>query len=303
MKRTALPILGIDIGGTNVKAALYQNGKLQRLQRLPTPAAASGEDFLDFLHDLIRDYQEQNTLAGIGLASPGLIDVQRGRVLQVNSLPGLEDYPLCQRLEEAFHLPVTLENDANAHAYAEHVSGAAQGSASSVTLSLGTGLGGGIVIQDQLIRGQFSAAGEWCSVPYLAGTYESYCSSVFFYREYQGSPEACFQAAQAGDIRALGLWTLFGQHLGALARTVASILAPDCIVFSGTISQAFPLFESALQEAFQQHPYALLRKSTQIRKASLPESGALGAALLFAQAQRPSAQQPSTPKILRSLRP
>ncbi|WP_156810145.1 ROK family protein [Nitritalea halalkaliphila] len=278
MKRIALPILGIDIGGTSTKAALYQEGTLRQHRRIATPTSASGEDFYAFLCALIQEELEREMLGGIALASPGLIDVQGGRVLQVNNLAGLENFPLCARLEARFGLPVRLENDANAHAYAEHKNGAAQGSESSVTLSLGTGLGGGIVMQDQLVRGVFSAAGEWCSVPYLEGTFETYCSSVFFFREYQGSPEACFQAARAGESRALLHWETFGRHLGALAQVIASVLAPECIVFSGTISRAFPLFEGALRETFQQHPYPLLRTRTQIRQAALSESGVIGAA-------------------------
>ena len=159
-------IIGIDLGGTNIKGGVFDADRRLVLRRsIATEADRGFEHVFDRLVGLIRDLIRQAGLKpldvrGLGLGTPGPLSHRRGFIYGSPNLPGWRDIPLRQRLQAAVGLPVVLDNDANVAALGEFVAGAGRGTRHMVMLTLGTGIGGGVIADGRLLRGHFENAGE-----------------------------------------------------------------------------------------------------------------------------------------------
>ncbi len=159
-------IIGIDLGGTNIKGGVFDADRRLVLRRsIATEADRGFEHVFDRLVGLIRDLIRQAGLKpldvrGLGLGTPGPLSHRRGFIYGSPNLPGWDDIPLRQRLQAAVGLPVVLDNDANVAALGEFVAGAGRGTRHMVMLTLGTGIGGGVIADGRLLRGHFENAGE-----------------------------------------------------------------------------------------------------------------------------------------------
>jgi len=158
--------LGIDVGGTNIKiATLWSDGELLRATQLPTQAEDGPENALSRLLDALHELLDQSGMSAselrtIGIDSAGIIDPESNCVVDSPNLRDWERFPLAGRLQEHFGVPVFLENDVNAMAYGEWRCGAGRGTRTMVALTLGTGVGGGLILDGRLFRGAHGAAGE-----------------------------------------------------------------------------------------------------------------------------------------------
>ncbi len=159
-------VIGIDLGGTNIKAGVFDADQQLVLRRTIATEAEGGFDhvfgrLVRLVRDLIREAGlDPSDIAGVGLGTPGPLSHRRGFVYGSPNLPGWRDIPLRQRLEEALGLLVVLDNDANVAALGEFVAGAGRGTQHMVMLTLGTGIGGGVITNGRLLRGHFENAGE-----------------------------------------------------------------------------------------------------------------------------------------------
>src|SRR5689334_24446374 len=154
--------IGIDFGGTTVKFGVVQGGQIiARQPALVTRDYADHELLLKAIRQKINDLREQNPeIVAVGAGLPGMIDCINGRVYQLSNVPGWEDVPLTALLEEWTGLPATIDNDANAMAYAEWLYGAGHEAVNVVCVTLGTGVGGGLILDRKLYRGSQLGAGE-----------------------------------------------------------------------------------------------------------------------------------------------
>ncbi len=154
--------IGIDFGGTSVKSAVVREGKLiHRGAPIDPQAAASSDALLDSLVALIAGMRgDFPDIAGVGIGLPGFVDIERGVVHELTNVAGWNDVPLRDILHQRTGLPVTVENDANAMAYAEYKYGAARGARYVMCITLGTGVGGALVLDGHIFRGAQFAAGE-----------------------------------------------------------------------------------------------------------------------------------------------
>lgn len=273
-------ILGLDIGGTSIKGGVLVQGKLQDIRSIPTPAGESQEYILETIATFIDSYGGYD-FVGIGIGIPGLVDARRGLVLGLANIPSFQQVPLKKFLEDRFGKPVEVNNDANCFALGVHKFGTGRPFKHLVGITLGTGVGGGIVINGQLYSGLNSAAGEWCGTAYLDRTFEDYCSGKFFEREYQSRPKALAKLALAGDPVALKAFDEFGQHLGELLKVILYSLAPEAIVFGGSIRKTFPLFEKSLQATLATFAYPSVLEQLQLLISDLDETGIHGAVALL----------------------
>lgn len=159
-------IVGIDLGGTYIKAALITRDKeILAKDSRPTQAADGPEVVLDIMKTSVEDLLESHGVAkdkvlGVGIGSPGPLNWQTGIIYQTPNLPGWENYPIVKSLEERVGMKCYLENDANAACYGEYWLGAGQGTQTICVLTLGTGVGGGVVVFGRLLRGLDGTAAE-----------------------------------------------------------------------------------------------------------------------------------------------
>ena len=239
--------LGIDVGGTNLTVGLVQDGKLLRKSSAPWfPLEASLQETLDTLSERIEGMLTPDTQK-IGIGVPSVVDVNRGIVYDTVNIPSWTEVPLKEYLEDRFHLPVAVNNDANCYAMGVYECYPAEDKPEVlVVITLGTGVGMGIVDRGRLFCGANCGAGELGSLPYRGGTLESFCSKQFFFGTGWDSLTAS-QAARDGDTRALALFQDLGKRLGDLLCTVMFAYDPSHIALGGGVANNYPLFRQSME--------------------------------------------------------
>ncbi|SEP77476.1 glucokinase [Virgibacillus subterraneus] len=149
--------IGIDIGGTKIKFGMFDgNSQLVKENQIKTPKEAIVENMIDALKELVQDEKIQ----GIGVASAGIVDFHNGVIKSCPNLHALANVPIQDMLEDAFHVSVVVGNDANCAALAEGTAGAARAVSSYICVTLGTGIGGGIILNNELVHGNSGYGGE-----------------------------------------------------------------------------------------------------------------------------------------------
>lgn len=319
----AVAAIGGDLGGTNIRLALVDaEGGLSEPYRYPTPPSGDAAAIVETLAQGIRVLQHQARahgirLAGCGLGIAGLVDVRAGLVYTAPNIAGFQDLPLKKLLEEKVDVPVTLENDANAAAFAEYWLGAGRGLGSLVTLTLGTGVGSGIVLDGKLWRGASGAAaeaghmtveadGERCGCG-RRGCLEAYASATAIIRDARAAlaageatalserfgarPETLTakdvsDAASAGDPVARRLFERAGRYLGVGLGTLVNVLNPDLITLTGGLVAAGDLLLRPALAELDRRAFPALRRRTRVVFSALADTaGMLGAAgLVLAEA-------------------
>ena len=239
--------LGIDIGGTNLSLGLVHEGRIQRMITAPSfHPEATMEQTLEYLASQIRRILTLETTK-IGIGVPTIVDIEKGIVYEAVNIPSWKEVPIKEYLENEFHIPVAVNNDANCYAM-----GVYQGYPEDakpevlVVITLGTGVGMGIVDRGRLFVGANCGAGELGSLPYRGATLESYCSKQFFFGTGWDSMSAS-EAARNGDLRASALFTDLGKRLGDLLCTVMFAYDPSHIALGGGVAHNYPLFRESME--------------------------------------------------------
>lgn len=219
-------------------------------------------------------------VTGIGVGVPSVVDYRQGIVYNVANIPAWKEVHLKDILEKEFGVPVAVNNDANCFALGAWRYGEGQGTSDMVGLTMGTGIGSGIIIGGKLYNGVNTGAGEIGSLPFKDADYEFYCSSRFF-SQLHGDTGANFgKRAQAGDRQAIAVWQAFGRNVGELVKAILFTYAPEAIIIGGGIASAFPLFEAAMREELSSFPYPANVAATRILPSTLANAAMLGASLL-----------------------
>ena len=248
--------LGIDIGGTNLCLGLIENGRICRSFSVPSfRGDASMEQTLDYLSFQIDKILHPQT-EKIGIGVPSVVDIRRGIVYDAQNIHSWKEVPLKAYLEDRFHIPVAVNNDANC--FAMGVYGADPSEAKPEVLcvvTLGTGVGMGIVNEGKLFCGVNCGAGELGTLPYRASILEDYCSKKFFEGTGWNSLTA-YEAASGGNPEALLLFEDLGRNLGALLCAVLFAYDPSHIALAGGIAHNHPFFRKAMEDyLWSNYPY------------------------------------------------
>ena len=248
--------LGIDIGGTNLSLGLVEDGKI--IQEIHTPSfrpEMTLDETLDYLSAQIAILFHPG-VEKIGLGVPSVVDVKQGIVYDTQNIPSWVEVPLKERLEQRFGVPVAVNNDANCFAMGVYGTYPADAKPETlVVVTLGTGVGMGIVIDGKLFCGANCGAGELGCLPYQDGILEDFCAKRFFTNAGWDS-RALAAKAKAGDADALAMYEEFGRHMGALICTVMFAYDPDRIALSGGIANNYPFFRGAMEEYIRKNfPY------------------------------------------------
>lgn len=273
-------IIGIDLGGTNVRAGIVTAGQVNRMQQQKIQAAVAAEAVLEQLFAFTDAVMEKNVQA-IGIGVPGLVDESTGTVYDVVNIPAWKEVPLRRLMEARYGVPVVVNNDANCFALGEFYFGQGQGSTHMIGLTIGTGLGGGIILNKKLHSGVSGGAGEFGMMPYKEHCYEYYASGQFFQNVYGIPGEEVYKKACSGDTGSLKLYEEMGAHLGNAIQAILFALDIKLIVLGGSVRSAFPFFSKAMWQVIERYPFRRTADQLEIKVSELGNSGILGAAALY----------------------
>ena len=303
--------LGIDFGGTSVKVAAVRGAEmLGEVERIVTSENGSPEEMIAALNISIAAWRKKfPEIAAVGVGVPGAVDVDSGVTYNLTNVPGWRDFPLRDRLSEACGLPVMVDNDANCMAYAEFAHGAGQGARNGVAVTLGTGVGGGLIIDGKLHRGSDFAAGEigQMSIDYdgvdgpygNSGALERYighrqisqiAAGLFEAagREFTDddcAPHNLAESANKGDEIAHQVWHKVADYLGTALGAVIYLINPDTLVIGGGVSAAGDVLFEPLKTKLQQVLSVEFFERLRIELAQLGnDAGIIGSAALAREA-------------------
>ena len=310
-------IFAADLGGTHLRAATVdEHGKIHFRLKQNTPQGTNPNDIVAAVVNAVRECEKEitatggaaNQLRAVSLVVPGTVNVKEGMVVKAPNLPCLDGFRLGAALTGELGLPAILENDANAAAVGELWQGAALGCRTIICVTLGTGVGGGIILDGKLWRGVDGAAaeiGHMCVDPFggvactcgSRGCLEVFASATAIVRmtrearpRYADSilhasadltAETIFAAGLKGDELALEIFRRMGVYLGIGLANLINILNPEMIVIGGGVVNGWDLFEKHMLQQVEERAFPLLAARVKIVRAKCgDDAGLLGAARL-----------------------
>ena len=311
--------IGIDIGGTKIAGALVDaQGQIVLEERVPSPAG-DPEAMVDAVVGLIERLSANHEVIGAGVAAAGFIDADQSTIIYAPNISWRNE-PFKAKLEAKLNIPVIIENDANAAGWAEYRYGAGRGFKHMIMLTIGTGVGGAVIVDSQMLRGGFGIAGELGHLRVVPeglrcgcgqnGCLESYASGTALLRTARelaasDSPEGArlreieaeagqltglevYKAILEGDKGALRLLSQLGSWLGQAIGSLVAVLAPEFVVIGGGVSAAGDLLLDPIREAYLAHlPARGYRPELKITTAEfVNDAGVVGAADLVRVAFR-----------------
>ena len=273
-------LVGIDLGATKIRLGTVKGSIVTKDLEIPTSAKAPEDQIIQEIIEAIENLAG-NEFSGIGIGVPGLVDVEKGIVYDLWNIPSWKNVFLKDHLENHFNRPVKIINDANSFSLGENKFGIGKNYRNFVGVSLGTGYGTGIIINNELYSGTLSGAGELASIPYLDKTIEDYCSGKFFKTQYGEDGFQLFEKAQKQDLNALMAFNEFGRHLGESLKLILYMLSPEAIILGGSVSKSFQFFEASLRESIDSFPFKRITDKLKIAPSLMPDVSILGPAALF----------------------
>jgi len=290
--------VGVDIGGTKTNIVLLKNGCLVFSKKISTPKTKKG--IIKIIEDSIKKIISnipKSKISGIGIGIPGPLNSKGDLILNPPNIKSLWNLSLAKIIEKDLKVKTVMENDVNCFTLAEAIAGAGKGSEVVLGITLGTGIGGGIVFKKnntyEVYRGAFGSAGEFghmvikfdegkCSCGNL-GCFETYASERFIKRKSKYFSIELEKRARKGDKKAKKIYLEFGKNLGVGLANLINILDPSVVVVGGGFSRASSLFlNEAKKEVKKRVLSTQSKKSVKIKITKLGEfAGAIGAAFLI----------------------
>lgn len=268
-----------------MQGVLWRKGKILREAQISTPK--NRVSFLKLLEKLVKNLKQNNSVQGIGIACAGMIELRSGKIVQSPNMKFLNDFALSRWVSRKFDVLVKIQNDTNCFLLAEKKFGLAKPHKNVAALTLGTGVGGAVMVDGKLLHSRrFSAAELGHMVIKMTkggnGTVEDLCSSHFFKRFNLGGALDTQLAAEDGNKRAQKIYLEFGTNLGIALANIVNIFDPELIILGGSISRGSHLFlKKAMHEMSK---YTLIKDRNllpQVMVSQLKTAGALGAIGLF----------------------
>ncbi|RFZ92264.1 ROK family protein [Mucilaginibacter conchicola] len=281
-----LNIIGIDLGATNVRGAIVNNGNLSEIIASPIQSQGSERDVLDDICGIIDTLVSQQLAKAIGIGVPSMVDVKEGIVYDVQNIPSWKEVHLKHILEEKYNIPVYINNDANCFAIGEYYYGKGQGYDSMIGLTQGTGLGAGIIVNKHLYSGRNCGAGEFGLLPYMDSVLDFYAGGSFFTLTKGINGKEVYQKALQNNAQALELYAEYGRHVGYAIKAIMYTYDPELIVLGGSASKGYPFFEKTMWQEINTLAYPRAVQNLRIEVSALENSGILGAAALYLDSAR-----------------
>jgi len=311
--------IGVDVGGTNVKIALVSDqGQIVYSNTIPTHAEMGYEYTINNMKDAIRELLKETKLEtknieSIGFGFPGQIDCQKGIVRLAPNIPGWVNIPIAEIMEKEFGIPTRVDNDVRTATLGELNYGAGVRCQNLVCITVGTGIGSGLVINGKLVRGASNAAGElghiklnmqngplcgcgdrgclesYASGPAIVAMAEEYIKGgkTTKYRELANpdiTPYIVAVAAKEGDPVAKQIFRIIGEYIGMGLTSVVNLLNPEKIIIGGGVADAGDILFNPIKETIQKRAMVIQREAVEIVPAQLGNTaGVIGASLLIRQ--------------------
>ena len=272
-------VIGVIFGGKYLHVARLENGTIVESAHREINNREPEEVILGEIIATIRKVHN-DTVVGIGVGMPSLVDIKEGIVFKPTNIPTWNKVYLKDILEESFQIPVIVNNDANCFALGEKYFGVAKDYDNIAGLTIGTGMGVGIIIDGRLYSGRNAGAGEFCSIPYKDHDYEYYCSIKYFEEKYGIKNDMLYNRARKKDKIALAIYEIFGVDLGNAMKTIMYALDPDAIVIGGRLAEAYAFFEESMHKTIKTFIYKNSLKHIKILKSTEPDISIYGAAAL-----------------------
>ncbi|MBO0340227.1 ROK family protein [Flagellimonas profundi] len=279
MEKEVQTIIGVDIGGTKMKAGKVVGAHVGETAFAKVNGHDSQEKTLSTVFSVI-DEIFCDAVEGIGIGVPAVVDPESGVVYDVQNIPAWKEVPLKKLIRQRYQVPVFINNDANCFALGERYFGKGKDHSNYVAISLGTGMGMGIVIAGKLYNGVLCGAGEVGMLPYKNSIMEHYTGSFFFEDAYGEPAKSLYKKALDKDIKAISAFKEYGVHLGEAIKAILYLFAPESIILGGSISNAYPFFKEPLYEALDSFAYPKQLENFKIETSDLADSPILGAAAL-----------------------
>ncbi len=310
--------IGIDVGGTNVKLALVDDkGKIRYSNSVPTRAEMGYEYTVNNIKQAIYDLMKETKLStkdieGIGFGFPGQVDYKAGTVRNAPNIPGWVEVPIAKLIEDEFHIPTRVDNDVRCAALGELNYGAGKGCENLICITVGTGIGSGLIVNGKLVRGASNAAGEighiklqihdgpicgcgdtgcmeaFASGPSIVAIAEDYIKggkSTKFREMANGNPITPYivcEAAKTGDPVAQRIFTIMGEYIGVGLASVVNLLNPERIIVGGGVADAGDLLLTPLTETLKKRAMKIAGSVVEVVPAQLGNTaGVIGASLLI----------------------
>jgi glucokinase len=273
-------VIGVDLGATNIRGACVSENNILEIKSQRIRSNGTEQEVLDDVFALV-DTLIDDEVKAIGIGVPSVVDIEEGIVYDVQYIPSWKEVHLKKWMEERYHIPVFVNNDANCFVLGEHYFGGGKGYDSLIGLAIGTGVGAGIIINNKLYPGHNCGAGEFGCVDYLDKIYEYYCSGSFFKNVYDLDGEFVFEQAKQGDAQALILYEELGEHLGNAIKLIMYTYDPGLIILGGSVRHAYDFFQEAMWQRIKTCVYSKSIERLQIKISELANSGILGAAALY----------------------
>jgi len=315
--------VGVDLGGTKVACGLVtRSGRIEERRQEPTDRLEGPRGLVKWIAQATSAWSGSGwALGGIGIGVPGWAEADTGVVRALTNIPHFQDVPLASRVRDATGLDTCIDNDANVMVLAETLVGAAKGRNHVVGITLGTGVGGGLVLDGRIYRGSRSAGGEIGHVSINARGPKCTCGARGCIERYLGrdhlvaearrrirhargsaaavaltrlvaendgrlTPKLMSQAAAAANPLAQEFWHYIGDRFGAFLVSLSNLLNPECFVLGGGVAKGRRHFLPAARQRLEREAMNGLGSQTPILAAKLgTDAGIVGAALLAARAQ------------------
>jgi len=298
MKNQAVAIVA-DVGGTDIKCGVVNSeGRILHQYSAPSLSHKTSSVILENLLFHLREQQswaenQNHRVLGIGLGIPGIIEFPQGIVRQSPHFSAWKNYPILKKIKDRFPFPIWIDNDANQAALGELWKGKGRNKRNFILLTLGTGIGGGIILNGDLWRGDSGFAGEFGHLVIERhgkkckcggrGCLEKYASAEVFKKD----PQKNYHLAQQGNQQALAHWKKFGEALGAGIASIANALDIETVLIGGGLAGAWSYFSPSLKKSVKNYLYQHTAQRLQIQRAKLGNNaGVLGCACRVFQSLR-----------------
>ena len=285
--------IGIDVGGTKIQGIVLSKGKIIDSVKEETSKDSGG--FQKQILNVCEKFIQKNPgIKGIGIGLPGSLDRKNGKILHLPNLPKIKNISIKRVIEKKFKIPVKIENDGNCMGVAQYFFGEGKGKENVVSLTLGTGIGGGIIINNKLYTGKKGNAGELGHITINSEGYRCNCGSIGCFEEYAASraikrfakeeglnisePLEIEKLARKGDKKSKNVYKKFGYYLGVGIGTIIKILDPDVVILSGSLCNAQDLF---LEQTKKEIKKRVFFEHCDVKISKLKNAPAIGAACLF----------------------
>ena len=280
--------VSIDIGGTDIKYALMsENAEIIEKYKMKTEASKGGKAVLEKVINIVKDFQKKEEISGVAISTAGMVDIEKGEIFYLLTIPDYIGINFKKEIEGKLNLPCEVENDVNCAGLAEYISGASKDSKIAVMITVGTGIGGSIIINGEMLHGFSNSAGEVAYMNIDGKSFQDIASTRALvnkvatrknepFENWNG--KKIFEEAKKGDEICCKAIDEMVDILGKGIANICCVINPEVVVLGGGIMEQEAYLKSKIEEALKKYLVPPIEKHTRIEFAKHKnDAGILGA--------------------------